>query len=463
MESKPVITRFAPSPTGYFHAGSYRTALFAWIFARQNNGKFILRIEDTDKTRSKKEYEDNIIESLKWLGLTYDAFYRQSDRTEIYKKYIQQLIASGHAYISNEELPVDNNVGHIDSDTNRSKSDNSTSTNRKEVIRFKNPNKKVRFDDIVRGTIESDTTELGDFIIAKSLDEPVFHLAVVVDDHDAGVTHVIRGEDHISNTTRHILLYEALGAALPKYAHIPLLLAPDRSKLSKRNGAVAVSEYRDRGYLASAVFNYLTLLGWHPSDDREVLGTEDIIKEFTLERIQKGGAIFDEEKLAWFNRQYILQLSDTEFTEHVAPFIPEWLSTRNQSFKNLLPLLREKVGKFSDVTDFFSKDGELSFIKEAIPYPKELLLWKKKPDMNTSILHLKQSLEILSTVPESSFTSEAIKALLWPYAEANGKGDVLWPLRVALTGKERSPDPFISAAILGKEESLRRIEFAIKS
>ncbi len=456
MPDKKVITRFAPSPTGYFHAGSYRTALFAWIFARQNKGTFILRIEDTDKERSKKEYEENIVESLKWLGLDYDQFYRQSDRTEIYKKYIQQLIDSGHAYISKEEPREEN------------PSAGASKSLRTEVIRFRNPKKIVRFDDIIRGPIAFDTTELGDFVIAKSMDEPVFHLVVVVDDLEMGVTHIIRGEDHISNTPRQILIYEAFATTnsqvlIPKYAHIPLLLAQDRSKLSKRNGAIAVTEYRNRGYLPEAVVNYLTLLGWHPSDDREVLTVDEIIKDFTLDRIQKGGAVFDEEKLAWFNRQYILKLSDADFSERAASFVPEWLSTRSPIFQRLLPLLKDKIMKFSEVTDMLSPTGELGFIKELSAYPKEMLLWKKNPDPQIAKSHLEKAKEVLHSLSEKDFTAEGIKSALWSYAEANGKGDVLWPLRVALTGKDKSPDPFISATILGQEESEKRIRSAIAS
>jgi glutamyl-tRNA synthetase len=458
MNPQKIVTRFAPSPTGYFHAGSYRTALFSWIFARQNNGKFILRIEDTDRERSKKEYEENIIESLEWLGLKYDEFYRQSDRTEIYKGYIQKLIDSGHAYVSKEaEKGEGSDVMTSADGQRRSDLASRARSTRAEVIRFKNPNKKVTFNDLIRGPIEFDTTELGDFVIAKSFEEPVFHLVVVLDDHEMGVTHVIRGEDHISNTPRQILIYEALGAPIPLYAHIPLILAKDRSKLSKRNGAVAVNEYRNRGYLADAVVNYLSLLGWHPSDEREVLTVDEIVKEFDLGRIQKGGAIFDEEKLAWFNRQYILKLSDEAFTESVTPFVPEWMMTHSPIFKRILPLLREKIGKFSDVHDLLSPSGELGFVKQLHSYPKELLLWKKNPDPGATRTHLLKAQELMETVSDSSFTADTIKQALWAYAEAHGKGDVLWPLRVALTAKEKSPDPFISATILGKEESLKRI------
>ena len=213
-----IVTRFAPSPTGLLHAGNYRTAVFSYLFARQHGGKFILRIEDTDRERSRPEYEVNILESLAWLGLDFDEKYRQSENASVHREYLEKMIASGHAYIS-QETPTKEGE-------------------RAEVIRFKNPNKKVLFPDLIRGDIEFDTTELKDFVIAKSLDEPVFHLAVVVDDFTAGVTHVIRGEDHISNTPRQILIQEAIGAPCPIYAHLPLVLAPDRSKLSKRKGAL---------------------------------------------------------------------------------------------------------------------------------------------------------------------------------------------------------------------------------
>lgn len=438
--SNQVITRFAPSPTGYFHAGSYRTALFAWIFAKQNGGKFILRIEDTDKERSKKEYEDNIIESLKWLRLPYDEFFRQSERTEIYKKYIKQLIDSGKAYISDE----------------KSTEEGSRTT----VIRFKNPNTKVGFDDLIRGHVEFDTTELGDFVIAKSDDEPVFHLVNVVDDFEMGMTHIIRGEDHISNTPRQILIYEAIGAKPPLYAHIPLLLSKDRSKLSKRHGAVSVSEYRDRGYLPEAVVNYLALLGWHPTDEKEIFSLDEIVKSFSLERVQKGGAIFDEDKLLWFNRQYLQKLSDAEFTEKAAPFLPEWLSSKSDIFKRLLPILRDKTHKFYDLTLLFEKGGELFFVKEIQAYDPAMLLWKKNPDKAAAAEHLKKSREIIEQIDANSFTADSIKVALWKYAEEKGRGDVLWPLRVALTGQDKSPDPFSSAYILGKGESIKRIEKA---
>lgn len=453
----PVTTRFAPSPTGYFHAGSYRTALFAWIYAKQNKGKFILRIEDTDKERSKKEYEENIVESLKWLGLEYDEFYRQSDRTEIYKKYIKQLIADGHAYVSDESAR---------NEVEKKKAAEEgrviePGQLRSSVIRFKNPNKKVIFEDAIRGKVEFDTTELGDFVIAKDENEPVFHLVVVIDDHEMGVSLIIRGEDHVSNTPRQILIFEAIGAKVPQYAHLPLLLSADRSKLSKRHGAIPVSEYRSRGYLREAIVNYLALLGWHPSDDKEILTIDEIVAGFSLERVQKSGAIFDEEKLKWFNRQYILKLSDADFAEHLKPFLPEWVVPNSDTIKKLTPVLRDKITIFSEVSIMLGNSGELAFVHTLTDYSKESLLWKKNPDPTVATKHLEEVRKLISGLDESQFTADSVKTAIWSYVEASGKGDVLWPLRMALTGQERSPDPFVSASLLGKSESLRRLDLAL--
>src|SRR3989344_1737824 len=279
-----IITSFPPSPTGPLHIGNVRTALFNYLYARQNNGSFIVRIEDTDKTRSKKEYESSIFESLKWLSLEIDGeIWHQSERTEIYKKYLQKLIEENKAYISTE-----------------------TEGENREVVRFRNPNKSVKFDDLIRGVVEFDTTELGDFIVAKSVDEPLYHLAVVIDDCESCITHVIRGEDHISNTPRQILIQEAIGAARPFYAHLPLVLAQDRSKLSKRRHgeSASLNYYRHKGYSPEAIINYLALLGWNPGTEQEIFTLEELINVFDLSRVHKEGAIFDEKKLAWVNRKH---------------------------------------------------------------------------------------------------------------------------------------------------------------
>ncbi len=282
--SQKIITRFAPSPTGPMHIGNVRTALFNYLYAKQNGGDFLVRVEDTDRTRSKKEYEASMFESLEWLGLKRSGeLWHQSERTGIYKKYLERLMGEGKAYLSQE-----------------SEGEN------KEVVRFKNPNKLVTFEDLVRGTVEFNTTELGDFIIAKNLEEPLYHLAVVIDDFESGITHVIRGEDHISNTPRQILLQEAIGATRPLYAHLPLILASDRSKLSKRKHGESVSldYYRNKGYSPMAIINYLALLGWNPGTNQEIFTLDELIKIFDFSRVHKGGAIFDEKKLAWVNRKH---------------------------------------------------------------------------------------------------------------------------------------------------------------
>ena len=439
--NKPVITRFAPSPTGLLHAGNYRTALFSYIFTLQNKGKFVLRIEDTDKARSKKEYEDNIIESLKWLGIKYDEFFRQSERTEIHKSYIKKLIDSGHAYVSDETQNFDGNT--LTKLTRNG-------PGRAEVIRFKNPNKKVSWNDLVRGKIEFDTTDLNDCIIARSMDEPVFHLVVVVDDFEMGVTHIIRGEDHISNTPRHILIQEALGIPTPLYAHIPLLLAPDRSKLSKRKGALPMTDYRDKGYLPEALINYMSFLGWNPGTDQEIMSLDEIVKQFSLEKVQKAGAIFNEEKLKWVNKQYLDKMSMDEYIKAAGEFIPKNISPK------VLPLIKEKVQIFSEIPELLK--GELSFIESVPEYKKESLMWKQETDISNTKNYLEKIIEILSA--QNDFTKESVKAALWPLAEEKGKGNVLWPMRYSLSGKDKSPDPFIMSEILGKEETLKRLTYA---
>ena len=268
--AKKVVTRFAPSPTGFLHIGGVRTALFSYLFAKQNKGDFVLRIEDTDKERNKEEWTEDLISDLAWLGLKHDVFAKQSERFDIHKKYLQKLIESGHAYIS-KETPTE--PGQRD-----------------EVIRFKNPNKKVTINDLIRGEVTVDTTDLNDFVIARSMDEPLYHLAVVIDDFEMGVTHVIRGEEHLSNTPRQILIQEAIGAPRPIYAHIPLVLAPDRSKLSKRKHgeSVSLTYYREQGYLPEAILNFVAMIGWNSGTDQEIFSLDELIKEFKIEKRTRG-------------------------------------------------------------------------------------------------------------------------------------------------------------------------------
>ena len=435
MNNKPVRVRIAPSPTGNLHIGTARLALWNYLFAKKNNGTLILRIEDTDKERSKKEYENNIVESLDWLGIKYDEFYRQSERTEIYKKYLQKLLDEGKIYVSKEEVKEEGD--------------------RAEVIRFKNPNVKITFTDLIRGDITMDTTDLGDFVIAKSLEEPIFHFVVVIDDFEMGITHILRGEDHIPNTPRHILIQQAIGAVTPLYAHLPMVLSPDRSKMSKRHGPVSLTEYREKGYLSKALINFLALLGWNPGTEQEIFSLEELIKLFDLAQVNKAGAIFNIEKLNWFNREYILKLTTDEIKNEIKS--RGGVVDDNLALK-LIPIVLDRISILGDI-DNMKESGELDYFSNSPTYEKSLLYWKEIKDDKITIEHLLKVKEILSR--EIEWNAENIKKSLWDYASSAGRGNVLWPLRVALTGREKSPDPFIVASIIDKEQTLLRIEKAI--
>lgn len=425
MNNSSITTRMAPSPTGKFHIGSARTALFSYLYAKNQGGKFILRIEDTDKERSKKEFEDNIIESFKWLGLNYEEFYRQSERTEIYKDYLKKLIESGHAYVSKEEPKEEGERG--------------------EVIRFKNPNTKIKFNDVILGDIEIDSTDLGDFVIAKDLETPLYHLTVVVDDGLMKVSHVIRAQEHIANTPRQILILEALGFKRPVYAHIPLVLAPDKTKLSKRHGAVALLDYRDQGYLPEAVINFLAFLGWNPGTEQEIFAMDELIKNFSLEKVNKGGAVFNTEKLNWYNREYIKKMPE----DKILIEIKKYLDISEDMLVRALPSIIERINKWSDLEN----NEEFGFYKNLSEYEANSLVWKK----STSEKAKEYLNKILELLKEADFSnSETIKESIWSYVEESGRGDVLWPMRYALSGKDKSPDPFTLAYIFGKEETDRK-------
>ncbi len=429
-----VITRFPPSPTGHLHIGGVRTALFNYLFAAHNEGQMLLRFEDTDRERSKPEFEKDIVDGLAWLGIPYMLAEnpRQSERLEIYQPYVARLITEGHAYEAEE----------------------SENTPGKKVVRFKNPNKAVTFHDAVRGAVTFDTTELGDFVIARTIDEPLYHLAVVIDDHDMRVTHVIRGEDHLSNTQRQILIIEALGFMLPEYAHIPLILALDKTKLSKRHGAVSVNEYRAQGFIPEAFLNYLALLGWNPGGEKEVYSLEELVREFTLDRVHKAGAVFDIEKLKWFNHEHLKKLSDTEYAARLKEFSEKDADAR------LVPLLKERAQTLKEAATIL--EGELDFFG-SISYEPALLLQGGKITAEIASNHLKTLSEMLQHIPDEGFTAAQLKSIVWPYATAQGRGDVLWPLRVALCGKEKSPDPFTLCELLGKARTLERIAQAVKN
>ncbi|OGF52426.1 glutamate--tRNA ligase [Candidatus Giovannonibacteria bacterium RIFCSPLOWO2_02_FULL_43_11b] len=422
---RKIRTRLAPSPTGLLHVGNARAGIFNFLFAKKNDGEFILRIEDTDIERSRKEYEENAKEALLWLGLNWDEFYRQSDRKEIYLRHIKRLLGNGSAYVSKEE--------------------------KGSVIRLKNPGTIISFNDLIRGKIEVDTKDLGDFVIAKNEETPIYHLAAVIDDALMNITHVIRGEDHISNTPRQILIQQALRCPTPKYAHLPLILAHDRSKLSKREGGEALSDYKKMGYPPEAVFNFLALLGWHPAPEqssvrgrpleREIFSKEELIEQFSLERVQKGGAIFDKGKLDWISKEYIKKLEEKDFLEKLTPFVPEEWGRENMA--GAARLFKDRISKFSD----FKREAK--FIFELDDYDTGLLIWKNA-SMEDTKKHLEKVYELVSSGGD-----------VMAYADEVGRGEVLWPLRVALSGLKNSPGPFEIMEVLEKKESLARIKKAI--
>ncbi len=439
-----IVTRFAPSPTGLLHGGNYRTAVFSYLFARKHNGRFIVRIEDTDRERSKKEYENNIMDSLAWLGLEYDAEYRQSDLVSEHTKALQKLIEAGNAYISREEAK--DGSGQM-----------------RELVRFKNPNQRIIFHDVIRGEISTDTTDLGDFVIAKRIDEPLFHLAVVVDDASMGVTHIIRGEDHISNTPRQILLYNALGYPVPQYAHLPLVVDEKRAKLSKRRGAQPLTYYRDQGYLPEALLNFLSLVGWNPGTEQEIFSKEELVQSFDLERVQKSAGFFNIEKLNWINKEHIKRLTTEKQYAYVERFMPSSITAlphySREKLLRIAPLLVDHITHFGEIPTLAER-GEVAYFFEDPMYAREGLFWKDDKDAEHTREKLDNVVEILQKIPSENFTAETTKEALWGYASEVGKGNVLWPLRYALSGREKSPDPFTLAGILGKEITLQRIERA---
>ncbi len=436
MPDKKVVTRFAPSPTGQFHLGGVRSALYNYLFAKQNKGTYILRSEDTDKERSKKEYEDDFLELFEWLGLKPDQFFRQSERTEIYKKYLEKMIADGFAYVSKEEVKE--------------------AGQRSEVIRFKNPNKKIIFSDIILGEISFDTTDLKDFVIARSLTEPLYHLTVVIDDSEMAITHVIRGQEHIANTPRQILIQEAIGASRPLYAHLPLILGKDRAKLSKRDPEVIPAlEYRDLGYLPEALINFMALIGWNPGGEQEVFTLVELIKKFDIRKTQKSGGIFNSEKLDWLNKEHMKLLLPKEIERNILKWLPDEIKN-----PKLVPIIFERISKWSDVKEMVQR-GELDFFSKKPKYVREKLVYKNfSPEKISN--NLKQAINILQALSEKDFTKENIKKSLMQIADKlENRGGLLHPVRYALSGKDQSPDPFIIAEILGKNETLSRLQKAV--
>ncbi|MFH1462426.1 MAG: glutamate--tRNA ligase [bacterium] len=511
-----VRVRIAPSPTGFLHIGLARTALFNYLFAKQCKGSFVLRVEDTDIERSDPAFEKDIIESLKWLGLEWsegpiaDAQkskiknqkyignhgpYRQSERLDIYSKYIKKLLDENKAYYcfcSEQDLEAQRqyqmSIGQAPSYSGKCANlDKETikkylGEGKPSIIRFRVASKKIGFNDLIRGRLEFDTGLMGDIVIAKNISAPLYNFAVVVDDYEMKISHVIRGEDHISNTPKQILIQRALGFPQPEYAHLPLILGADRTKLSKRHAAVAISEYRKQGYLPETLINFMAFLGWNPGDEgeddaardgeerklssshaareREIYSLASLVKEFSMEKVQKGGAVFNVKRLDFLNGFYIRHKSADRLTELCIPFLKEsgLLQEKEiplEKLKKITVLYQERLKKLSEISELAD-----FFFKEKLEYDKDVLKWKEMSEKEIGE-SLENSEKILSNIKEQDWLKENLENVIMAEAERAGdRGQLLWPLRAALTGKKASAGPIEIAEILGKEETLKRLKEA---
>jgi glutamyl-tRNA synthetase len=475
-----IRVRFAPSPTGFVHIGSLRTALYNFLFAQKNKAEFVLRIEDTDQKRFVKGALENLLATLKWAGIAYDEGpIKQSERLEIYKKYAEELVKKGYAYycfceperleeMRNEQAALKKppiydryclrNVSEEEINKN-------LKNNCKYTIRLKIPQDEiVEFEDLVRGKVSFDTNLIDDQVLLKSDGFPTYHLAVVVDDHEMNITHVIRGEEWLPSTPKHILLYKYFGWEIPKFSHLPLLLNADKSKLSKRQGDVAVEDYVKKGYLKEAIINFVALLGWNPGkgETQEIFTINELIDKFDLANVHKGGAVFDIKKLDWMNSQWIKKLSIDDLYNRSLDFWKEndFYNSANEEkkseefLKKVLAVEQDRLSKLSEV----GESNKLFF--QEIEYDKKLLKWKNMGNEEIK-KSLEKSLDILTNISTIEWTLKNIEKTLLE-AAGDKRGELLWPLRAALTGEQKSPSPFEVAWVLGKEESIKRIQKAIE-
>ncbi|OHA48153.1 MAG: glutamate--tRNA ligase [Candidatus Terrybacteria bacterium RIFCSPHIGHO2_01_FULL_48_17] len=490
-----IRVRIAPSPTGALHLGTARSALFNYLFAKKYQGVFILRIEDTDVERSDPKFEKDIVEGLQWLGLGWDegvriggeyAPYRQSERIYIYTKYLDRLLKEEKAYwcfctpneLAKERLKQKKAGLAIrysrkcavlsSAEIKKHRSEGKSS-----ILRLRIPDKETTFYDLIRGPITFHTNLLGDIAIAKNISTPLYNFAAVIDDYEMAITHILRGEDHIANTPKQIAIAEALEIQSPQFGHFPLILGKDRTKLSKRHGAASVQDLRNLGYLPEAVINFLALLGWNPKDNREIFSLDELIEAFSLEGIQHGGAIWGQEKLDWFNTQFMRHsekrwLNDrkslpNELIEYMTSLVKKAVVKEDPTFirkrcSDIVYLVLERLPLSNLEKDFMSEFG---FFFGLPQIKSELLFWK-----NMNVADIRQALKdifiILEKIPAEEWEIKIIRKMIFHHAEkTNDRGRILWPLRIALSGQQKSPGPHEIASILGKEETLTRIKKAI--
>lgn len=479
-----VRVRFAPSPTGYLHIGGARTALFNWLFARKMGGKLILRIEDTDTERLKEDSVSQILTSLKWLGLNWDEGpeaggecgpYYQSERRELYSKYAQQLLDEGKAYYcfctpadleaerekqraAKQPFRYARTCRDLDPEVAKARA----AAGEPYSVRIKIPTEgSITVHDLIHGDVTFNMDQFDDFVIVKSNGMPTYNFAVVVDDHLMGMTHVLRAEEHLSNTPKQLLIYEALGFEPPKFGHMPMILAPDRSKLSKRHGATSVEEFRAQGYLPEAIINYLTLLGWGPGDEREIFTLEETVKLFELEQMSKKAAVYDTKKLTWMNGQYLSELPLGKILPEAETFFikdglvtKEWLAENKEYFAKLVDTVRVRVKTLQEVAD-----ASAYFFKDVEAYDEKGVAKHFKPEAAELLEKCIAALEA-----DEVFDLTSTEAIYNKIAADNGLalGKVIHPTRLALTGRTVSPGMFDVMVLLGKEKTLARMRKAVE-
>jgi glutamyl-tRNA synthetase len=423
--SPQVRVRFAPSPTGFLHIGGARTALFNWMYAKAQSGQFILRIEDTDRARSKPEYLQEILESMKWLGLTWDELYKQSDRFDIYRPYADKLLSEGKAYKDGE------------------------------AVVLKVVEKTVKIYDLIRGEISTDSKEIKDQVLLKSDGSPTYSFACVIDDALMEISCVIRGEDHISNTPKQVLIYEALGFKLPKFAHLPLILDPEGGRMSKRAGATAVTEYRVQGFLPQAVVNYLMLLGWSPGNNQEKISMAAALKNFSIKKINKAGAAFSLEKLEWLNSQYIKEMDTAALAEALRPLVTAKYPTAQVQGKDFEYMVQLYKGRMNTLLDFL--DWTDFIFSEQVHFEEDVKAKHLAVDMRKEFDLLAQRLANVSDF-NAKTAQEVFRAVVAQLGiEA---GALVHQVRVGLTGKAVGPGLFDTMAVIGKERTIRRLKEA---
>lgn len=472
--TKPIVTRFAPSPTGFTHIGSARTALFAYLWAQKNNGTFILRIEDTDRERYVAGAIEHMKESLRWLGIdwTYGpdkpgpfGSCIQSERLDTYRPFAEKLIEKGFAYPDPytpeqvEEYRKQSQAAKKPFLFRDYRPETLGEWDGKKPLRFKVPEvKRYTWHDEVRGDLEAGEEALDDFVLIKSDGYPTYNFAHIIDDYLMGVTHIMRADEFIASTPRFLSLYDALEIERPAFVTLPPILREDRTKkLGKRDGAKDILEYRSDGFLPDALVNFIALVGWNPGTDQELFDRQELIEAFDIHKIQKAGGVLNEEKLHWFNKSYLSRMDDDAFMQYIRDVVPSELFAVPNRLNRLLPVLRERTTVRSELHAELTS-GEYVWVYEMISLDGHKVIWKDASKEDT--LEYIQRVRTLFT-DVASWTAEVLKTTIWDYATEKGRGAVLWPIRYALTGRERSPDPFIVAYILGKEETLQRLDRVI--